>query len=304
MGTKLSKPETPPNLVFFFGMAITTIAIFCIVAIQFYSFLLPPAPKQSKLAHSINENLILKPIVVSATPTSVATPTPIPYPPKDWHCVKVPILMYHHVAPMEEARKEGHAPLTVDSGIFASQMQYLADRGYRVITLQTLSDFFDAKENLPPKAVVLTFDDGYVDFYTHALPILESHQYKSDLFVPTGLMENPGYLTWEQIKSASTRGVRIDHHTWSHANIAQTSETFFHRELDIASQQLIERGYGPTTIFAYPYGNHNGQDKIELSKRGFTLAVTTIQGQVQCKEDRLALRRTRVGNQSLKIYGL
>ncbi len=286
-------------------MAIITILVFAAVVVEFYSFLLTPVlPIESKLANSIDERLMQNPIIARSSPTPLPTPTPIPYPPKDWHCVKVPILMYHHVEPLEEAKKEGHAPLTVDSGIFAAQMQYLADHGYHIITLQTLSDFFDAKANLPPNAVVLTFDDGYADFYTYAVPILESHQFKSDLFVPTGLMENPGYLTWEQIKSASQRGVSIDHHTWSHANIAQTNETFFHRELDIASQQLIERGYGPVKIFAYPYGNHNGQDKVELSKRGFTLAVTTIQGQVQCKEDRLALRRTRVGNQSLRTYGL
>lgn len=237
-------------------------------------------------------------------PVPIPTPTGVPYPPKDWHCVKVPILMYHHVEPMSLATKAGHAPLTVDSSIFASQMQYLASHDYSVITLQTLSDFFDGKATLPAKPVVLTFDDGYSDFYAHALPVLESHGYKSDLFVPTGLMENPGYMNWGEIQTASTRGVSIDHHTWSHAKMMRTDTDFFHREIDIASQQLTERGYGPVRIFAYPYGSHSKRDLEELSARGFTLAVTTIQGQVQCKEDRLALRRTRIGNQSLKVYGL
>jgi peptidoglycan/xylan/chitin deacetylase (PgdA/CDA1 family) len=298
MRASKSKPGRQPNGLFLFVMTCVTFTIFCVAIVLFYgeATRLTPAP-QSKLARSINENLM-----TVAGP--VPTPTPIPYPPKSWHCVKVPILMYHHVEPIALATKAGHAPLTVDSGVFASQMQYLSDHGYRVITLRMLSDFFDGKADLPSKPVVLTFDDGYSDFYAHALPILESHGYKSNLFVPTGLMENPGYLNWGEIKSASTRGVSIDHHTWSHANMLRTDAAFFHRELDIASQQLIERGYGPVTIFAYPYGSHDDRDIRELSSRGFTLAVTTIPGQMQCTEDRLALRRTRIGNQSLKNYGL
>ncbi|MEP7167417.1 MAG: polysaccharide deacetylase family protein [Candidatus Woesebacteria bacterium] len=304
MKPKLSKPGTTPNTYFFCGMAVATIIVFSLVVVHFYAFILAPAPVQSKLAMSIGEKLMhsaAKPVVI---PPPLPTPVATAYPPAGWHCVKVPILMYHHVEPLALAASEGHAQLTVDSDIFSRQMQYLSDAGYHVIPLRTLSDFFDSKANLPPKAIVLTFDDGYSDFYTYAVPVLEAHGFKSDLFVPTGLMENPGYLSWSQIQSASMRGVSIDHHTWSHANVAQNGEAFFHRELDIPSQQLIEHGYGPVTIFAYPYGTHNEKDKEELAKRGFTLAVTTLSGQMQCTEDRLALHRTRIGNQPLRSYGL
>ncbi len=271
-------------------------AVFFLVSA--FSHEVATSPATSKLAKSISENLIVKP----ATPTP--SPTAKPYPPSGYHCIKLPILMYHHVEPLSQAKQEGHAPLTVDSSIFASQMQYLADRGYAPIQLKDLASFFDAGKALPAKAIILTFDDGYVDFHDFAVPVLASHNFVSDLFVPTGLVENPGYLSWSQIKEDSGRGVSVDHHTWSHANVAQVNDEFFHRELDIATQQLNDHGYGPVKIFAYPYGTHNGRDISELAKRGFSIAVTTEAGQIQCKEDRLALHRTRVGNAPLKSYGL
>lgn len=269
--------------------------------------LLPSTPPvTSPLASLISEPLMQTVQVATPIPTPTPKPTPQPttYPPKGYHCVNVPILMYHHVQPLEEAATLGHAALTVDRDVFAKQMQYLADRGYTVTTLRVLSDYFDGKATLPKKPIILTFDDAYDDFYTYAVPILASHNFKSDLFVPTGLMENPGYLTWEHVKNSKEQGVEIGHHTWSHANIARNDDTFFHQELDIATQQLVEHGYGPVTVFAYPYGSHNGHDIVELIKRGFTIAVTTLPGNTQCKEDRLALHRTRVGNSSLSAYGL
>ncbi len=248
---------------------------------------------------------LLQPASYRCFPPATLVPQPTALPaPSGSHCVKVPILMYHHVQPLDEAKKEGHASLTVDASIFATQMKSLQSKGYTSIHLQELSDFFDGKFSLPSKPIVLTFDDGYEDFFTYALPVLSSLGLKSDLFVATGLVENPGYLSWQQIQEAHNQNVSIDHHTWSHAKLDQKDAAFFVQELDTATAQLSEHGYDPVTIFAYPYGTHTERSITEVTQRGFTLAVTTLPGQMQCKENRFTLRRTRIGNSDLVKYGL
>jgi len=121
-------------------------------------------PVTSKLASHISENLIGITANIKSTPPP--TPTAKPYPPPGYHCVNLPILMYHHVEPLDKAKAEGHAQLTVDSGTFATQMQYLADRGYTPIQLHDLANYFDSGTPLPKKAVILTFDDAYNDSMT------------------------------------------------------------------------------------------------------------------------------------------
>lgn len=262
-------------------------------------------PKESKLHASISEPLLPRGVTLSPTPIPTQTPKPTPvYPPQGWHCIRVPILMYHHVAPLEEARAAGHAALTVDAGIFASQLQAIKAKGYTPTTLLALSAYFDAGTALPQKPIILTFDDAYDDFYHHAFPALQAHNFPAELFVPTGLIENPGYMTWEQVKSASRGGVTIGHHTWSHAQVAKDDAEFFTRELDVPMGQLEERGLGPVRFFAYPYGTTSNRAVREVAARKFSLAVTTKPGVMQCKEDRLLLHRTRMGNGSIGTYGL
>lgn len=266
-------------------------------------------PKSSLLAstHLISQ-LPTEHIPAQPTPSPLPTPTPspspTPYPPAGWTCTTLPILMYHHIEPEALAKQLGHASLTVDDHIFETQMAYLQNRGYTPMYLRDLADWFDHQSALPTKPVIITVDDGYDDFYTYALPILKQFNFKSELFVPTGLLENPGYLSWGQVIESSHSQVDIAHHTWSHKNVAQSTSADFAQEIDLPTQQLKDHGFGPVDIFAYPYGTHNGIIESYLQKEGFRIAVTTLPGKIQCKEDRLALHRTRIGNAPLSSYGL
>ncbi len=232
------------------------LGVLCITSLIALIFLLgaffSPVPQPTQVSSKFTSTLIGS--LPSPVPTPVATPqataTPKPYPPAGYHCVNIPILMYHHVQPLDQAKAAGHAALTVDSGIFATQMQYLKEKGYTPIQLRDVAAYFDSQKALPQKPIVLTFDDGYDDFHTFAVPVLSAQNFVSELFVPTGLVENPGYLTWSQINEDSKKGVAISHHTWSHAKMTQESDAFFARELDIATKQLSDHGYGPVTIFA------------------------------------------------------
>jgi peptidoglycan/xylan/chitin deacetylase (PgdA/CDA1 family) len=219
-------------------------------------------------------------------------------------CVTLPTLMYHHVQDKGSAQSKNQTSLTVYTDTFQQQMRYLAEQGYKSIYMSDLSDFFEKGTNIAPKSVLITFDDGYDDFATNALPILRQYQFNATVFVATGLMDNPGYLSWSTIKEIAVKGdISFANHTWSHKNVA-SSKSEVEREIKTADFQLDERGYNSPKIFAYPYGVETEFSRGILDELEYRLAFTTQPGMVACSQQRLTLPRTRVGNSPLSTYGL
>jgi peptidoglycan/xylan/chitin deacetylase (PgdA/CDA1 family) len=242
------------------------------------------------------------------TPTPLPSPTPRPltfaemderYGP----CVNLPVLMYHHVQSAEAAAKN-QTGLTVTTPVFRSQMEYLKQHGYISVGAEQLLQFFDNGVGLPAKAVLLTFDDGYEDFYTDAFPVLREMDFKAVMFLPTGLMENPDYLRWEQIEEMRRSGlVLFANHTWSHKNVRSTIAVAM-EEMRTADEQLSSRGLNVPKVFAYPYGLGNDNTLANLNTLGYRLAFATTPGKVLCEKHRLILPRIRVGNSALSNYGI
>lgn len=248
----------------------------------------------------------LKPATpLPASPTPTPTPKPLTFAEMNQlygPCAIVPTLMYHHVQAEAIAKADGHAQLTVDSGWFQKQMQYLKDHNYNVIKANDLINFFDNGTPLPSKPVMLTFDDGYDDFGTDAAPIMSAFGFNSTLFVPTGLMENAGYLHWSTISSLSGP-VLMANHTWSHHNMG-ASKSVIEKEITTADSQLGGRGLNSPKVFAYPYGLTSSYSIAFLQQMGYKLAFTTKHGSTLCKQQRLTLPRIRIGNAQLSSYGL
>lgn len=250
-------------------------------------------------------------IIVSPTPTaspSVA-PTPKPLTFAEMNalygpCASLPVLMYHHVQEDETAKQNGNGSLTVSPANFEKQLAYLNDRKYISIGPTDLIAFFNQGQSLPKKAVLLTFDDAYADFAAFAVPLLSRYGVKATLFVPTGLIENSGYLSWSTINSINHGAVYFGNHTWSHKNMGASLETI-KKEITTAGTQLAEHGLDQLKVFAYPYGITNPQAIDFLRDSGFQLAFTTAPGRTLCAKQRLSLPRLRVGNvPSLASYGL
>ena len=219
-------------------------------------------------------------------------------------CVYVPTLTYHHIEDLETAKAENHSSLAVAPDIFRQQMDYLRQQGYSTAKMQDLLNFFDQGIPMPAKPVLLTFDDGYQDFADNAFPILQEFGFSATVFLPTGLVENPGYLSWSTAQSISQSGlVLFANHTLSHHS-AYTDETTFTKEVTLADQQLTEHGISNVKVFAYPYGSGNNQAGNILVQNGYTLAFTTNYGGTLCKQQRLFLPRIRIGNAPLNQYGL
>jgi peptidoglycan/xylan/chitin deacetylase (PgdA/CDA1 family) len=187
---------------------------------------------------------------------------------------------------------------------FRKQMEYLKTKGYTTVFPDDLVDFFDKGVALPAKPVLITLDDAYEDNYTNAFPILKEYGFKATIFTPTGLIQNPDYLNWQEIKEMSDTGlVYFGNHTWSHHPSTGTPEVL-KKEISLADIQLAEKELNTAKIFAYPFGNPSqGAEKV-LTDMGYKLAFTTVHGTMMCKGKRFELPRVRMGNSELNKYGL
>jgi peptidoglycan/xylan/chitin deacetylase (PgdA/CDA1 family) len=245
-------------------------------------------------------------IVNKPTPTPTPTPTPKPLSLAEMNtlygpCVRLPVLMYHHIQTEDAAKADKQTGLTTYTDFFQKQMQYLKDKGYNTASMSDLINFFDNGGVIPPKSVLITFDDGYGDFYTDAFPILQNLGFKATMFVPTGLVNNPDYLTWDQISSMNG-SILFANHTWSHKNVGVSTSTMEY-EISTADTQLSDHGLNSPKVFAYPYGLDTSASEKYLASLGYKAAFTEKGGSILCKQQRFALPRIRIGSTSLSSYG-
>lgn len=238
-----------------------------------------------------------------------ATPTPRPLTFAEMNdqfgpCTILPTLMYHHIEETAKATAEHHPNLAVSPETFRAQLMYLSSHGYKTTFPDTLINFFDQGTKPASKSVILTFDDGYDDFYTNVFPLLKEFGMKAVLFLPTGLTNNPGYLTWNQVTEMSNSGkVFIANHSWSHKSM-DSGEIHAEKEIKTADAQLFDHGLNTPKVFAYPYGTTSEYSIKDLAMLGYKVAFTTKHGSVLCSKQRLILPRIRIGNAPLSAYGL
>lgn len=253
------------------------------------------------------------------TPSETPTPTPIPSPtltptPKPLTfaqlneiygpCTTLPVLTYHHIENLDLAKKNHRTGLAVTPDMFASHLEYLQSKGYNSAHTNILTNFFLNSTPPPQKSIILTFDDGYDDFYTQAFPLLKKYNTKAVLYLPTGLVDNPGYLTWSQINELASSGlVEIGNHTWSHHSAKDTPHTV-RDEITIADTQLNNKNLNPHKTFAYPYGHTSSSATTILQELNYQTAFTTRLGSTMCTKQKLNLPRTRIGNAPLSNFGI
>lgn len=195
----------------------------------------------------------ISPITSSLSPTASPSATPTPRPltlaemnAKYESCAVVPTLMYHHINSIEAAIAGNYQWMNVPPDVFQSQMEYLINRGYTAITSAQLISFFDQNIPLPAKPVLITFDDGYAELVENVFPQINSRGLKVVVFLPTGLMDNPNYLNWNQIAAAGS-AIEFGNHTWSHRNSFGT-ETQINSEIGTADSQLTQHGLNSSKI--------------------------------------------------------
>jgi len=183
--------------------------------------------------------------------------------------------MYHSISDSSRDR------LALKPELFAQQMQFLADRDFRVMSLESAWKTLRADESLE-RAIVLTFDDGHRDFLTTAVPILEQHGFTATLFVVTGRIggtaewsaannESP-LLSRDELVELKSQGFQLGSHTVIHADLRTLDDATLQREL-IESRAEID-GMGETFIpFAYPGGTFTRRERDAVERAGYDCGV-------------------------------
>jgi peptidoglycan/xylan/chitin deacetylase (PgdA/CDA1 family) len=182
----------------------------------------------------------------------------------------LPILMYHSIG-----YEEGNTA-KIPKEKFKEQMKYLKDNGYETLTLNQAYDFFINNKPVPKKALVLTFDDGYVDNYLEALPILKEFGFKATIFMITDLVDKtPGYMNLQQLKEMQAQGMDIESHTVYHEHLKQLS---YEKQVKTLkdSKEFLEKSLNKEIHYlAYPYGEYS-EETLKIAKEaGYTMALST-----------------------------
>lgn len=217
--------------------------------------------------------------------------------------VRVPILLYHYVEYVKDKGDTIRQSLTVNPYWFEEQAKYLINNGYTTITLGDLYEVINNQKKIPQKPVIITFDDGYRDFYTDAFPILQKYNLKATNFVFPNVLDKPNNMDTWMVKKISDSGlVTIGSHTLSHIYMPKVNEKHLRTEL-VESKSILEKIIGkPVDFFAYPYGAYDEKSIEEVKKAGYKLAVATTLGSAHNREMLFKLSRIRVGNYSGELF--
>lgn len=183
----------------------------------------------------------------------------------------VPILAYHRVG-------EHNNSYTIKPEVFDAQMKYLHDSGYKAISLAKMQELFNSGKPLEHKYIVVTFDDGYADNLHNAVPILKKYGYTATVFVVSGMVQLPQYLTTKEVGQISAEGIEIGTHTDKHLALAEQTPKDINSEMYISKMYLKMLTKKNVEYLAYPFGSVNAAAVEQIKKSGIKGAVTGVDG--------------------------
>lgn len=208
----------------------------------------------------------------------------------------VPVLMYHHITDVL-----GGTPLPklrVTPKAFAAQLDFLQKHGYHTITLSQAM-----APNPPKKSVVISFDDGYQNFYTEAWPLLKKRDMTATVFLVTGALDGDNYwdlpkgeplervLTRTQVKELDAAGIEFGGHSHHHQDLTQLDERGLRREITGCQKVLSDLLGRSCRVFSYPYGLHNESAREAVARAGFTASCVTQPGVINGNTDPMTVPR-------------
>jgi peptidoglycan/xylan/chitin deacetylase (PgdA/CDA1 family) len=207
----------------------------------------------------------------------------------------VPVLMYHMVDARVPADPVGR-DLTVVPQAFEAQLRYLRDHHISTITAAELAEALSRGEH-PNNAVVLTFDDGYADAATTALPLLQKYGDRGTFYISAGFVGTPRHVSWQQLRTMRTAGMEIACHGTEHLDLSTLDRAGQMHEAGhcVASFARYLGGFRPST-YAYPAGKYDATTLSIMRALGFRAAFTEDPGRVKSLAHPWELPRRRVRN--------
>lgn len=237
------------------------------------------------------------PVETKTAPEKKTLFEPLAFPallPSPAQVVKLPILMFHHTGEPPPGADKLRQGLTVSSADLEAQMAYLKQAGYHPITQSQLFKALYSGVPLPPQPVMLTFDDGYLDNYQVAAPILEKYGFPVTFYIITDKVGTPEYMNWDQIGELEHRGMDIGSHTLSHDDLTILDTAGLQSEIAGSGEALKTHLGHPVYWFCYPSGKYDADVISSVREAGYLLATTTDPGDQQNSDDPFVLMRYRV----------
>ncbi len=181
----------------------------------------------------------------------------------------IPVLMYHHVEELGPEATEGKKDWTVSPEAFRQQMAYLEQEGWTSISGTALADYLLDGEPLPPRAVVISVDDGYRSFYQNGWPIMQETSLRPQMFLVTQFADYSGYVNWDEARALVAGGAWIGSHGYSHRALGEVPASELAWELG-ESRVALETQLGITVdTFCFPYGGRPQAALAIMAENGY-----------------------------------
>lgn len=223
--------------------------------------------------------------------------------------------MYHDIAVDRTSANR----LAVPADAFAAQLSYLDSEGFETLTASAVASALVDGAQLPDRAVVITFDDGFADLYERVLPLLDRYHFTATAYVTTEwvrgfkschAVRSPGkMLSWQQIRDLADAGLEIGAHSCSHPQLDQLPNRYLEDELRISKVALENELQRPISGMAYPFGYSNTEVRRMAQRSGYEYACIVGNKLIDSSYDLFALprltikRRTSINHFHHIVYG-
>lgn len=224
----------------------------------------------------------------------------------------VPILLYHHIGQPPKAGTPSRSNyVTIKS--FEKQMRMLHRLGFKGVSLVEAMPYIKGEKT--GRIAAITFDDGFLSVYRHAMPVLKSFGFTAtNFFVPhrSGLdnaWDDPRaaretLMTVEQMRQWAAEGHEVGSHTLDHVHLTELESNEAKRQIGLSRQILEDQLGQKIRSFAYPYGDENTSVRDWVKQAGYDFAVTTRKGRAHGHEDAYTLPRHSVRRNDTLLHFL
>ena len=186
--------------------------------------------------------------------------------------VNIPVFLYHRVG-------NTNGELTITPEKFEKDLIWLNSRGYSTISLDTLRGFFiNSDIALPEKPIMISFDDGYLDNFMNAYPLLRKYGMTAAFFIITSMVNGEDRLATGHIREMASNGMSIGSHTVSHRPLGDMESEEALNELSLSRMYLEGMLQKKIDFVAYPKGSYNGSTGMIASEAGYCGGFSIIPG--------------------------
>lgn len=211
---------------------------------------------------------------------------------------EVPVLCYHRIRNILASDSKNMKTYSVTPNHFAQQMKALSDNGFHTILPNQLYEYLANDGKLPPKSILITFDDGREEQYSIAVAEMNKYGFKGVFFIMTVSINRPGYMTKTQIKNLSDNGHCIGAHTWDHHPVTKYEGKDWDIQIVQPKKNLEDITGKSVNYLAYPFGVWNKSSIPKIKNSGYQLAFI-LSTQRDLDEPLYTIRRLIVpGNMS------